>query len=216
MLTLQPRNTRNVKLLCIGAHADDLEIGCAGTMLELLVRWSSVDVTWVVLSAVGPRGQEARESARRLLRRAQRIEVRTESFRDGYFPAQYSAIKDGFEALKRQVSPDIIFTHARDDLHQDHRLVAELTWNTFRDHLILEYEIPKYDGGLGSPSVFVPVSTVNLRRKVALLMRGFASQRSKRWFAPETFIGLMRIRGIECNSPSGYAEAFHGRKIVIA
>lgn len=214
MLSLIPNKRGVLQVLCIGAHSDDLEIGCGGTVLELLGKRQTA-VTWIVLSGAGTRGREARASARRFLAGARQSDVVVESFRDGYFPAQYAVIKDFFEELKRRSSPDLILTHAACDLHQDHRLVAELTWNTFRDHLILEYEIVKYDGGLGSPSLFVPVSARNRKRKVQLLVRGFATQRSKSWFNPATFESIMRIRGVECRSPSGYAEAFYARKVIL-
>jgi LmbE family N-acetylglucosaminyl deacetylase len=214
VLSLVPNKRGALRLVCIGAHCDDLEIGCGGTVLELLRR-RPVAVTWVVLSGSGVRGREARASARRFLAGARRSRVLVEAFRDGYFPIQHGEIKDFFEKLKGEVAPDIVLCHAGNDLHQDHRLVAELTWNTFRDHLILEYEIVKYDGALGSPSVFVPLSSATRRRKVRLLLRGFATQRAKRWFTAETFDAIMRIRGVECNAPSGYAEAFYARKILI-
>ena len=215
MLRLIPQKRGTLRVLCIGAHSDDLEIGCGGTMLELIGRPAPLEVTWVVLSGIGPRGREARASARRFVRGAKRCDIRVAGFRDGYFPTQHAEIKDYFEQLKREVVPDVIFTHAGHDLHQDHRLVSELTWNTFRDHMILEYEIVKYDGGLGSPNAFVPISQTNCRRKVRALMRGFATQRSRRWFTEDTFMAMLRIRGIECNAPDGHAEAFYVRKIVV-
>lgn len=214
MLRLIPDKRGALNLLCLGAHSDDLEIGCGGTVLELLGQ-RPVNVTWVVLSGVGPREKEARASARRFLKDARRADIRVAQFRDGFFPSQHREIKEYFEQLKQIEVPDVILTHQGNDLHQDHRLVAELTWNTFRNHLILEYEIPKYDGGLGSPNVFVPVSERNCRRKVDLLMRGFATQRSKRWFTEDTFMAMLRIRGIECNAASGHAEGFYARKIVL-
>jgi LmbE family N-acetylglucosaminyl deacetylase len=200
--------------LCVGAHSDDIEIGCGGTLLELTGR-RRLDVTWVVLSAVGPREREAQRSAARFLRGARHVEVELQKFRDGFFPAQQSDIKSFFETLKSRPAPDVIFTHCRHDLHQDHRIVNELTWNTFRDHWILEYEIPKYDGDLGAPTLFVPLSKASARTKVQLLMRGFATQRSKRWFTAETFQALMRLRGVECHAESGSAEAFYARKTLI-
>jgi LmbE family N-acetylglucosaminyl deacetylase len=215
MLQLVPQKKGVLKLLCIGAHSDDLEIGCGGTMLELLGRSPRIHVTWVVLSGSGRRGQEARESARRFLRGAKRCDIRVAEFRDGFFPGQRDEVKEYFESLKGAVEPDLIFTHSGKDLHQDHRLVAELTWNTFRDHMILEYEIVKYDGDLGSPNAFVPLSASSCRRKTRLLMRGFATQRSRRWFAENTFMAMLRIRGVECNAPDGYAEGFYVRKFVL-
>lgn len=199
----------------IGAHCDDIEIGCGGTVIELLRRYPEASVHWVVLSSEGERKQEAQRAAHSLLRSVRDRTVTIRDFRGSYFPSEVQGIKDCFEELKGASMPDVVFTHYRDDLHQDHRVVGELAWNTFRDHLILEYEIPKYDGGLGSPSVFVPLSSVAVKRKVALLMRVFKTQLNKRWFTPETFQALMRLRGIESNSPSGYAEAFYSRKLIL-
>jgi LmbE family N-acetylglucosaminyl deacetylase len=206
---------RALRLLCIGAHSDDLEIGCAGTLLEWLRDRPAIDVTWVVLSAPGERAAEARRSARALLGRASASRVVVGGFHDGHLPAQYREAKAFFEQLKREHRPDVILTHRLDDRHQDHRLAGELTWNTWRDHLVLEYEIPKYEGDLGQPNLFVPVSTVVAKRKVNHLLRHFGSQRSRGWFTHDTFLGLMRLRGIECRAESGLAEAFHARKIVL-
>ena len=213
-LTLPAARRAPLTVLCLGAHADDIEIGCGGTLLTLLEERPSVAVHWVVMSGAGARAGEARRSARRVLRGARRGEVRVESFRDGFLPYEGTAVKEVFEQLK-SIEPDLIFTHFRHDLHQDHRLVCELTWNTFRDHTVLEYEIPKYDGDLAHPNVYVPLSTRIRRRKIRLLMSAFPSQARKRWYSPETFDGLMRIRGIECAAPDGYAEAFHGRKTIL-
>lgn len=205
---------RSVRLLCIGAHSDDIEIGCGGTVLQLLQAYPDARIKWVVLSSEDGRDSEAAAAAGALLSDACDPEISIERFRGAYFPSESAKIKDYFESLKG-FEPDLIFAHCREELHQDHRIVGELTWNTFRDHVILEYEIPKYDGGLGSPSVFVPLSADAVERKVEVLMAEFASQHGKRWFTPETFLGLMRLRGIECNSPSGYAEGFYSRKLVL-
>lgn len=217
MLGLLPSwpGERPPEFLFIGAHCDDIEIGCGGTVVELLNAYPGSQVTWVVLSGSAGRESEARAAARALTRRAGRKRVVVQDFRGAYFPAEFAAIKDFFERLKSETSPDLIFTHARDDLHQDHRVVAELTWNTWRDHLILEYEIPKYDGGLGSPSVFVPLQASVARRKVDLLMSVFKTQHARQWFTASTFEGLMRLRGVECNAKSGFAEAFYCRKLVL-
>lgn len=215
MLRLIPEKRGVLQVLCIGAHSDDIELGCGGAVLELIGRPAPVAVTWVVLSGTGAREREAVMSARRFLKGAKKADIRVAWFRDGYFPTMHAEVKDYFEALKREVSPDLIFTHAGNDLHQDHRLVSELTWNTFRDHMILEYEIVKYDGGLGSPNGFIPISLRNCRRKVQMLMKGFATQRSRRWFTEDTFMAMLRIRGIECNAPEGHAEAFYVRKFVL-
>lgn len=200
------------RILLMGAHADDIEIGCGGTVIELLKRYPQAQITWVVFSANALRIKEARKAAKRLLRGARQPDIRVCEFRESFFPTQQSEIKAYFETLK-PVRPHLVLVHYRDDLHQDHRVLGELAWNTFRDHLILEYEIPKYDGGLGSPQVFVPLSAATRKRKVDTLMSCFTSQASKAWFAPETFDGLMRIRGVECNAASGYAEAFYVRKL---
>lgn len=202
-------------LLCIGAHSDDLEIGCGGTVLEWLARYRDVEVTWVVLSAPGERAAEARGSATELLSGAKRTNLVLRGLRDGYFPAQFDEAKTLFEELKTGNTPDVILTHRLEDRHQDHRLVAELTWQTFRDHLILEYEIPKYEGDLGQPHFYVPLSRSVGERKIEHLMRHFQSQRAKDWFRSETFLGLMKLRGIESRAPSGLAEAFYPRKICL-
>lgn len=214
MLRLEPAR-RRLEILLLGAHSDDIEIGCGGTVLELLERYPGSVVTWVVLSAGGARTKEARSSSRRFLSAARRSEVLVHGFRTSFFPDEWKGIKECFETLKGRVDPDLVFTHHREDLHQDHRIVSELTWNTFRDHTILEYEIPKYDGGLGMPNVFIPIRRRFVRRKLAALMSVFATQRSKRWFTPDTFAGLMRLRGVECNAPDGHAEAFFGRKLTV-
>ena len=207
---------RRLTVLCLGAHADDIEIGCGGTLLEILAAHRRVELQWVVFAAEGERAREARRSASRLLRSAARAHVQIESFRDGFLPFDGMRVKEVFEALKAGPPPDLIFTHYRDDRHQDHRLVSDLTWNTFRDHMVLEYEVPKYDGDLGQPNVFVPLGERARRAKLRLLMSAFPSQAGKRWFTATTFDGLMRLRGVECASASGYAEAFHGRKLSLA
>lgn len=202
-------------ILCLGAHSDDIEIGCGGAVLEMLAANPAARIVWVVFSGEGPRELEARRSARLFLKDVPRAEVILRRFRDGFFPAQQAEIKEFFEELKGRVSPDVILTHHRQDRHQDHRVISDLTWNTWRDHLILEYEIPKYDGDLGTPNVFVPVGAEATRRKVRNLCSVFQTQRNRHWFTREVFLGLMRIRGLECCAPSGYAEAFHARKAVV-
>jgi LmbE family N-acetylglucosaminyl deacetylase len=214
-LSIAGRNERPTRILCLGAHADDIEIGCGATVLRLVESYPELEVRWVVLSGDERRAQEARCSASMFLANAQHSEVTVHTFRDGFFPYVGAEIKTVFEQLKREPAPDVIFTHSRSDLHQDHRIVAELTWNTFRDHFILEYEIPKYDGGLPNPNFFVPVDEETRSRKIAYLMRAFGSQRTKRWFTEDTFSGLMRLRGIECASPVGSAEAFLAKKILL-
>ena len=202
------------KVLCLGSHSDDIEIGCGGTILRLLSTYQNLEVVWVVFSSSKEREREARNSAELFLEQAKQKEIIVNNFRDGYFPFEGAKIKDFFEGLKT-LSPDLILTHNRKDAHQDHRLIAELTWNTFRDHLILEYEIPKYDGDMGQPSVFVPLESKVCQKKVRYIMDAFESQQHKQWFQQETFLSLMRLRGMECNAPSGYAEAFYCRKLVL-
>jgi LmbE family N-acetylglucosaminyl deacetylase len=214
-VTPESRPGEPLRLLCIGAHSDDLEIGCAGTVLTWLGAHPAVEITWVVLSAGAERGEEARRSAKRLLKGAARSRFMLGEFRDGFFPAQYAEVKEFFERLKSNADPDVILTHHLRDRHQDHRLAAELTWNTWRDHLILEYEIPKFEGDLGQPNTYVPVSARMARRKIMHLEQHFASQRSRSWFREENFLALMRVRGVECRSGSGFAEAFHAQKMVL-
>ena len=203
-------------VLCLGAHSDDIEIGAGATLLNLMDRGVRLDVHWCVLSGGNDREREARASATDFLSRATSAKVEVMSFRDGFFPEQGEQIKSWFEMLKERVEPDIILTHRRDDGHQDHRQLSRLTWNTFRDHCILEYEIPKWDGDIGQPNLYVPVSAGALQRKVDLLISHFGSQRSKKWFDAETFLGLARLRGMECRAPERYAEAFFARKLSLA
>ena len=214
-LAITPRG-RSLKVLCLGAHSDDIEIGCGGTVLTLIASHPGIEFDWVVLSAAGKRRKEAEAGAAAFLSGAARKSVTVKGFRDGYFPYSGEAVKDFFEELKKSVEPDLIFTPYRRDLHQDHRLVSELTWNTFRDHLILEYEIPKYDGDLGAPNVFVALSDKVVRAKVKNILASFPTQAGNSWFTGDTFLALTRLRGIESNAPSGHAEAFYGRKLVIA
>jgi len=202
------------RVLCLGAHCDDLEIGCGGTVLRLTESPTPPAFTWVVWSSDAVRGAEAQRAAETFLRRATSAQIVIKKFRDGFLPYEGGLVKEAFEELKHEVSPDLVLTHARSDLHQDHRLVSELTWNTFRDHLILEYEIPKYDGDLGAPNVFVPLSESLCQRKIDALLASFPSQAGRRWFTEDLFRALLRLRGMECNAPSGYAEAFYGRKLV--
>jgi LmbE family N-acetylglucosaminyl deacetylase len=203
------------KLLCLGAHSDDIEIGCGGLILTLLGRHQRVDVDWVVFSAPAVRAKEARRSAGFFLRGARRRRIILRQFRDGLFPFEGARIKTVFEGLKRTSKPDVVLTHYRDDRHQDHRVLSDLAWNTFRDHWILEYEIPKYDGDLGTPNCFVPLDQATCALKIKCLEETFGSQRDKHWFSPETFMGLMPLRGMECRAPHGYAEAFYSRKFAL-
>ena len=204
------------RILAIGCHSDDIEIGCGGTILTLTRAIPDLEVDWVVLGAAGPRAEEARASAGAFLAAAGTARVEIHEFRDGFMPHAGREVKELFEDLKRRTDPQLVLTHTRFDLHQDHRLACELTWNTFRHHLILEYEVPKVDGDLGTPNVFVPVSYEIAAEKVALLEKHFPTQAGKHWFDRELFLGLMRLRGMEAVAPERYAEAFTCRKGVIA
>lgn len=201
-------------VLCLGAHSDDIEIGCGGAILDLLKANPKLAVWWVVFTAEGKRKGEAIMSARTFLKDAGSQRVIVKQFRNGFFPSENARIKEFFETLKKSVRPDVIFTHERNDRHQDHRVISDLTWNTFRSHVILEYEVPKYDGGLGSPNFYIPVSDTARLEKTRCLMKYFGTQRNKHWFSEDLFWGLMRLRGIESDSPTRYAEAFHCRKIL--
>jgi LmbE family N-acetylglucosaminyl deacetylase len=201
-------------ILCLGAHSDDIEIGCGGTLLKLIRDHDRLNVWWVVFSAEGSRSREARSSALAFLKGVQRKKIVVKQFRGSFFPYDGERIKKYFEELKGAFRPDVVFTHYRDDRHQDHRVLSDLAWNTFRNHLILEYEIPKYDGDLGTPNAFIRLDETICRRKVEYLSRFFRTQTDKHWFADETFLGLMRLRGMECASPTAYAEAFFCRKWV--
>lgn len=203
-------------LLCIGAHCDDIEIGCGGTVLRLAQSCPELRVHWVVLSSSEVRAAEARRSAELFLAKARHKEVVIGTFRTSFFPFVGAEIKEFFEELKARVEPDLVLTHTRNDFHQDHRLTCELTWNTFRNHLIFEYEIPKYDGDFGAPNFFVPLGPEHYNGKVEHLIECFGSQSDKPWFTRDLFMALMRLRGMESNAPSGYAEAFHCRKAVLA
>jgi LmbE family N-acetylglucosaminyl deacetylase len=208
------RPGERLAVLCLGAHSDDIEIGVGGTILSWIAIGAKLDVVWCVASARGEREREARESAAAFLEGAQSSELHLADFRDGYLPAERAAVKDWVESLKPGFAPDVVLTHTAGDAHQDHRLVCELAWNTFRDHVILEFEVPKWDGDMGRPNVYVPLTESVLARKVELLETHFGTQRSKAWFDEETFRGLARLRGVECCTR--YAEAFYARKLQLA
>ena len=207
------RPGKTLRVLALGAHSDDIEIGAGGAILSWLASGAEVSVDWCALSAPGERADDARASAMEFLAGAKQAEIHLGEFRDGYFPAERTAVKDWVEGLKRLEKPDVVLCHQRNDAHQDHRMVCELAWNTFRDHLILEYEIPKWDGDLGQPNIYVPHSEDVLAKKIALLHKHFGTQRSKAWFDDETFRGLARLRGVECRER--YAEAFFARKLLL-
>jgi LmbE family N-acetylglucosaminyl deacetylase len=214
-LKLSPSSGGTLNVLCLGSHSDDIEIGCGGAILRLGAEHPSCVFHWVVFSATGIREKEARRGAE-LFTAGSRLEgPELKTFRDGFLPFVGADVKGTFEEMKKKVSPDLIFTHYGNDAHQDHRQISELTWNTFRNHLILEYEIPKYDGDLGRPNLFIPLSAEMAQKKVSHLLDTFQSQKGKRWFEESTFLSLMRLRGMECNSESAYAEAFYCRKLVL-
>ena len=200
------------RVLALGAHSDDIEIGCGGTILRLVSEYPDLEVLWVVFAATPERAAEARSSACAFLAGVAGSKVIVRDYRDGYLPFSAEPVKAEFEALKAQFSPDLIFTHYRDDRHQDHRLVSDLTWNTWRDHLILEYEIPKYDGDFGSPNCFGALHAATLDRKIALLVEHFPSQATRSWFTADLFRAVARLRGMECAAPASFAEGFYVRK----
>ena len=208
--------SRPLRVLAVGAHPDDIEIGAGGAIMKLIDDGAIQELHWLVLTGHDGRSAEARASAEAMLAPLGSASVDVLDHRDGFLPDEWSAVKDHFEGLKSRLQPDLIFTHRREDLHQDHRVCAELTWNTFRDHLILEYEIPKYDGDLAAPNTFVPLSRELRDRKIAHLLRYFPSQTHRPWFTEELFAGLLRLRGMECAAPDAFAEAFFCRKAVLA
>ena len=203
------------RVLCLGAHSDDIEIGAGGTLLHLTAQIPDVEIWWLVFSAPGPRAEEAGRSAEDFLASVARKHVRIGAFRESYFPSEWPSIKDWLEEVKAKFDPNIVFTHSRDDRHQDHRVLSDLAWNTFRNHLILEYEVLKYDGDLGCPNVFVPLSEQLCTRKIELLLKHFKTQSTKHWFTSDTFEAMHRIRGVESASSTGRAEAFYCRKLVL-
>jgi len=212
---LNNKSGKALKILCLGAHCDDIEIGCGGTLLSILENNKNSEVHWIVLSSDQQRGKEARSSANIFLNNTLRKKIDVNKFRNGYFPYIGTEIKDYFEEIKERISPDVIFTHYRYDLHQDHRTVSELTWNTFRNNLIFEYEIPKYDGDIGSPNCYVPLELNVCHNKIKNILASFTTQSEKHWLKEELLLSIMRIRGMECVSPTNYAEAFYCRKMVL-
>jgi LmbE family N-acetylglucosaminyl deacetylase len=217
MIQLAPvfEKGKPIRILCLGAHCDDIEIGCGGFVLQFIEANPSCEVLWIVFSSNEVRRNEAQLSADLFLKNAIKKEIVIKKYRDGFFPSHYEEIKEDFENIKGLFNPDLIFTHYNEDLHQDHRIISQLTWNTFRDHLILEYEIQKYDGDMGRPNIYAPLSLENMQQKLNIILDSFQSQHSRKWFEAETFSSLMRLRGMESNSPSRYAEAYYGRKISI-
>jgi LmbE family N-acetylglucosaminyl deacetylase len=214
-LNLTASTDKPLTVLCLGAHSDDIEIGCGGTILRLIDQYPKCTFHWVVFSAIGVRRSEAQQAAEWFAGPQRLQQILLKEFQDGFMPFNGSEIKTTFEELKQSVVPDLILTHHRRDAHQDHRLLSELTWNTFRNNFILEYEIPKYDGDLGQPNAFIPLESEICEKKIRYLVDAFSSQRGKRWFEESTFSSLMRLRGMECNAPSGYAEAYYCRKLVL-
>jgi LmbE family N-acetylglucosaminyl deacetylase len=215
MMRIKLESDQGIKILCLGSHCDDIEIGCGGTLLSILQKSKNVEVQWVVFSSDPIREKEARSSADIFLESAGRKTIKVEKFRNGFFPYVGGKIKDYFEEMKESTSPDLIFTHYHNDLHQDHRTISELTWNTFRSHLILEYEIPKYDGDFGTPNLFVPLEPSICHRKVDNVLKSFKTQGDKHWLTEDLLFSILRIRGMECVSMTKYAEAFYCRKITL-
>ena len=212
-LILDCRTQRTLRVLCVGAHCDDIEIGCGATLRALQGRRQKLVIDWVVLSGTGERRKETQRAMRMLVPPRCRGKLQFGDFPDGRFPAVYAEIKSFCESLKGRPHPELILCHERDDRHQDHRVVNEMIWSTFRDHVVLEYEVPKWDGGLGQPNVYVPVAAKDADAKVDSLMKSYSSQAKKDWYTRDTFMAMLRLRGLECRSQSGYAEAFHGRKL---
>ena len=210
---LLPNKRSGYQILCVGAHSDDIEIGCGGAILKLVSEYKPLTIHWIVFSAEPERKREALQSARLFLKEIANKNPSVKDFRTSFFPYQYAQIKEAFELIKSKTSPDLIFTHCRHDLHQDHRVINELTWNTFRDHLILEYEIPKYDGDLGNPNFYIHLDESLCVRKIRYILQCFKTQRTKHWFTEDTFRALLRLRGIESGASAKYAEAFYARKI---
>lgn len=203
------------KVLCLGAHCDDIEIGCGGTILRWLAEQPAMEFYWVVFSSDRERKKEALRSSEAFLNGARKKKVCVEDFRNGFFPYVATDIKDYFEDMKQRFSPEIVLTHCRDDRHQDHRLVSDLTWNTFRQHTILEYEIPKYDGDLGQPNLFVHLNHDICVQKIRTILSIFKSQADKHWFTEDAFRAILRLRGVESTAPEKYAEAFYCRKMAL-
>ncbi|HKZ65995.1 MAG TPA: PIG-L deacetylase family protein [Chitinophagaceae bacterium] len=202
-------------ILCMGAHCDDIEIGCGGSLLNLLETHPVDFVQWVVFASDEERKQEAITSANAFLKNAKEKEILVFDYRDAFLNYSGMEIKEKFESIKKEIDPDLIFTHYRDDRHQDHKLLSDFTWNTFRQHLILEYEIPKFDGDLGMPNFFVRLNEEQANKKTQIIMDSFKSQAGKHWFDKETFQALMRIRGMESACMTKYAEAFYARKMIL-
>jgi LmbE family N-acetylglucosaminyl deacetylase len=215
MVSIKINKRSGIKILCLGAHCDDIEIGCGGTLMSLMKKYKGTEIHWVVFSSDSERGKEARMCANKFLKNAGRKNIEIKNFQNSYFPYIGREIKNCFEELKRNYSPDIIFTHYRKDLHQDHRTISELTWNTYRDHLVLEYEIPKFDGDFGAPNFYVPLETSTCQRKINRILTSFKTQTDKHWMDEELLRSVLRIRGMECVSPTKYAEAFYCRKALL-
>lgn len=214
-LSLSKADGEPLNVLCVGAHCDDIEIGCGGTLLSILRKNSDVSIYWQVLCSSPTREIEAKNGAKRFCEEARSLEINIHRFRDGFLPFAGTEVKECFEQCKQEFEPDIVFTHYRDDRHQDHRMVADLTWNTYRNHLILEYEIPKWDGDLGSPNTFVNIDKAVADKKIESLISVYPSQKNKNWFTRDLFWSMLRIRGMESNSPSKLAEAFYARKLIL-
>lgn len=212
-LRLVPANGAPLTVLAVGAHSDDVEIGSGGTLLTLAAALPEVRAHVVVLSATPTRAGEAQAGARRFLPGG-RVDVEVHDLPDGRYPGHWAGLKDRLEELARRVRPDLILAPRLDDAHQDHRTVARLVRTVWRDHLVLGYEIPKYDGDLPRPNLYVPLTAEVLQEKLRLLRTCFPSQADRDWFDDEVFRGLARLRGVE--SRCRYAEGFEVTKLVLA
>jgi LmbE family N-acetylglucosaminyl deacetylase len=214
-LALQTQKEQTLKVLCLGAHCDDIAIGCGGTILSLIQQAPVIDMVWVSLTSTDKRKLEEHKAAEQFMGKISSKRVIVKDWRDGYLPHVWEEVKEFFEKLKHEINPDLVLTHYRDDRHQDHRVVSDLTWNTFRGHLILEYEIPKYDGDMGSPNVFVPLEEECCKEKARRILDCFPSQVGRQWFTEDIFLSLARLRGMEANSSTSFAEAFYCRKLLL-
>jgi len=214
-LQLPVHKDKGLEILCLGAHCDDIEIGCGGSILMLLQQYKINKLSWVVFCSNEERKKEAETSAGKFLDGVENVNIKILSYRDGFLPDAWRKVKEEFELIKREVNPDLTFTHRLEDRHQDHRIVSDLTWNTFRNHMMLEYEIPKYDGDLTTPNLYVEVDRVTANQKNRIILESFQSQQNKHWLDDELLNGLMRVRGVESVSETGFAEGFHVRKMVL-
>ena len=214
-LNFENKAPDGINVLCLGAHCDDIEIGCGGSILKLIKSQQINSIVWITFCSNQVREKEAFDSANSFLADVKNKKIIIRDFKDGFLPYIGFDVKEEFEKLKQEIQPDLIFTHYRHDLHQDHRLICDLTWNTFRNHFILEYEIPKYDGDLGTPNLFLVLDDDIVKQKLDIIFENFKSQYTKEWFSRETLTSLMKLRAVECQAARKYAEAFYNRKTIL-